>query len=403
MADPRNPSPEAPCSDRIAGYCTNVHPGATLDQLCRQLDLHAVRVRRRLCDAGPLPIGLWLSAQAASQFIADGEFQRFRRWLDERSLAVFTINGFPYHDFHEEVVKRRVYEPNWADRERERYTLDLMALLASLTSRSDEGSISTLPIGWKAAMDDRSVITAARRIRRVADALAETALRTGRRMHLDLEPEPGCQLQTSRDVVRFFEQRLLRPHHDAAPNLEHVRICHDICHAAVMFEDQADMLRRYDAAGIKVGKVQVSNAIRVDFDALSPPERPEALRQLRAFEEDRYLHQTCIRDNATGAITFHEDLPLATRAAEERGEAIGEWRIHFHVPIYLESFGLLGTTRHCIDECLELMKPRHEVRHFEVETYAWNVLPPELRKEDLAEGIADELTWLRARMADGRP
>ena len=70
-----------------------------------------------------------------------------------------------------------------------------------------------------------------------------------------------------------------------------------------MFEDQAEMFRRYDEAGIKIGKVQVSNAIRVDFDALSEREKPEALRQLKAFEEDRYLHQTCIRDNATGAIT----------------------------------------------------------------------------------------------------
>jgi hypothetical protein len=248
-------------------------------------------------------------------------------------------------------------------------------------------------------MDDRSVITAARRIRRVADALAETTLRTGRRMHLDLEPEPGCRLETCDDVIRFFEQHLLRPQYDAAPNLEHVRICHDICHAAVMFEDQAEVFRRYDSAGIRVGKVQVSNAIRVDFDALSPPERPEALRELKAFEEDRYLHQTCIRDNVSGTITFHEDLPLATRAAEEKGEPTGEWRIHFHVPISLESFGRLGTTRDFIDECLGIMAPRNDVKHFEVETYAWNVLPPELRKEDLAEGIAEELIWLRDRMA----
>ena len=39
-----------------------------------------------------------------------------------------------------------------------------------------------------------------------------------------------------------------------------------------------------------------------------------------------------------------------------------------------------------------------EVKHFEVETYAWNVLPKELQKDDLAEGIADELIWLRERM-----
>ena len=32
---------------------------------------------------------------------------------------------------------------------------------------------------------------------------------------------------------------------------------------------------------------------------------------------------------------------------------------------------------------------------FEVETYAWTVLPPHLRERDLASGIARELAWTR--------
>ena len=32
--------------------------------------------------------------------------------------------------------------------------------------------------------------------------------------------------------------------------------------------------------------------------------------------------------------------------------------------------------------------------HFEVETYAWNVLPEPLQPTDLAIGIARELQWL---------
>ena len=38
----------------------------------------------------------------------------------------FTFNGFPYGDFHQSVVKHRVYEPTWADAER------LAALAATL-------------------------------------------------------------------------------------------------------------------------------------------------------------------------------------------------------------------------------------------------------------------------------
>ena len=45
----------------------------------------------------------------------------------------------------------------------------------------------------------------------------------------------------------------------------HIRVCHDICHAAVMFEDQEEVLRKYAAAGIQVGKIQVSAALAMNL------------------------------------------------------------------------------------------------------------------------------------------
>ena len=69
--------------------------------------------------------------------------------------------------------------------------------------------------------------------------------------------------------------------------------------------------------------------------------------------------------------------------------------MHFHVPVFSTGFGLLGTTQADIIECLRTLRRNHDVSHFEVETYAWNVLPDELRAADLATGIASELIWLR--------
>ena len=46
------------------------------------------------------------------------------------------------------------------------------------------------------------------------------------------------------------------------------------------------------------------------------------------------------------------------------------------------------------DECLAAAREMSDCRHFEVETYAWGVLPAELRQPDLAAGIADEMRWL---------
>jgi hypothetical protein len=164
-----------------------------------------------------------------------------------------------------------------------------------------------------------------------------------------------------------------------------------------MFEDQREMFERYRAEGIKIGKVQISNAIRVPFDEYSESERREALQQLSAFAEDRYLHQTMIRFD-DGTMQFFEDLPLAIKSVPANQTARGEWRVHFHVPVYLEEFGLLKTTRDHIIECMKLLKDS-DVHHWEVETYAWNVLPPELKVPDLADGIAKELLWVKEQAA----
>ncbi len=71
----------------------------------------------------------------------------------------------------------------------------------------------------------------------------------------------------------------------------------------------------------------------------------------------------------------------------------GQWRVHFHVPIYLERFGPLRTTQDDIRKCLQAVGQHPDLRHFEVETYAWSVLPRELQQAELADGIALEMQW----------
>ncbi|MEX0886670.1 MAG: metabolite traffic protein EboE [Phycisphaeraceae bacterium] len=388
MPNPRD------CS-AILGYCTNVHAGVTFDETLANLERHAVAVRQRFSPDEPMGVGLWLSAAAARRVLDDGRVDELRDWLDAHGLFVFTLNGFPFGDFHEPRVKHRVYEPDWADPRRLAYTLDLARILAALLPEHGEGSISTLPIGWPAMMDSHDgKRDAAKQLLDLVHHLARLELDTGRLIHVDLEPEPGCVLGTSEQAVAYFHKHLLG-HADDASVKSYLRICHDICHAAVMFEDQGEALRRYDDAGLLVGKVQVSSALRITFDEMTPRDRDAALRMLRGFAEDRYLHQTCVRDG-TGVVRFFEDLPEAL-ASVGGGEARGEWRVHFHVPIYLDSFALIGTTRSAIEACLPEALARG-VRAFEAETYAWPVLPAALRVDDLADGIARELAWLRAQV-----
>ncbi len=381
------------------GYCTNVHAGATWELTKRNLETHALEVKRLVSPHEPMGIGLWLSARAAREVIEENRIEEMRDWLSEHGLFVFTMNGFPFGDFHDCIVKHRVYRPHWGEQARANYTRDLIAILVELIPERSEGSISTLPLGWRAdfnAPTDASL--ASSHLRSIAIELGRIEQREGKLIHIDLEPEPGCQLQRAEDVTTFFLRELFDGPNEAIVR-RHIRVCHDICHAAVMFEEQTDVFAHYHVAGIEIGKVQVSNAVRVDLRGRSDRERAQAIAQLSQFSEQRYLHQTTVAQD--GALTFHEDLSPALRRFGVTDRAGDEWRVHFHVPVFLESFGLLHTTQHHIAECFELLRGS-QVKHWEVETYAWNVLPVELQAPTLAEGIARELQWVKDQFADDR-
>jgi hypothetical protein len=228
-------------------------------------------------------------------------------------------------------------------------------------------------------------------MRELAVHLAELESNTGRLIFLCIEPEPGCYIQRSDDLIEFFQAHLLAEGNESITR-RHIRVCHDVCHAVVMCESQRDVLSAYRAAGIEVGKVQISSAVVVDFDQIEIGDRHAAYAQLASFAEDRYLHQTTIQ-HADQPPHFFDDLPLALDSVEDASHARGTWRVHVHVPVYLSEFGWLKTSQQDIVECARSCRETTNVEHFEVETYAWNVLPMELQQEDLAKGIAREMKW----------
>jgi hypothetical protein len=381
-------------SGSILGYCTNVHPGATLAQLRHSLERYTLAIKARISPQEPMGVGIWLSAESARQLTQPDERCRFADWLGEHGLQVFTINGFPFSDFHESVVKHRVYQPDWSDPRRLAYTLNLARTLAALIPPGAQGGVSTLPVGWRFDMlrQPGAVEAAAGHLRDLVHHLARLELDTGKLIHVDLEPEPGCYLDTSSQVARFFREHLLGSRDDVSTRA-YLRVCHDVCHSAVMFEAQEEALANYRASGVLIGKVQISSAIDANLGDKASEQRRAVLAQLGLFIEARYLHQTVLR-KPDGATIFFDDLPGALSTAAD-SEPAARLRTHFHLPIFLDHVGPLGTTASEIVRCLSALRPADQVQHFEVETYAWNVLPPELQAQDLAEGIARELTWLR--------
>jgi hypothetical protein len=389
------------------GYCANVHPGRTLVEAKSNLDQYAVGVQQEFSPSSPLNVGLWLSSTALQALQNESSRLEFRDWLQSRSILPFTFNGFPFGDFHQPVVKHDVYLPTWADAKRLLYTIRLAEIQDSLLPRGLDGTISTLPLGWPAAgkkksqdvcSSDPGFFSQCRvHLIELANRLSEIREFSGRQIRVCIEPEPGCWLDNADDVVAFFDFLLTGQSNERDRILEHLGVCHDVCHSAVMFESQSEALDKYRSLDLTVGKTQVSSAIDVDFDALDREEQSHVLSRLCSFAEPRYLHQTSVVANQR--TTFFEDLPDALRAVD--GNPTGHWRVHFHVPIFLDGLDGIGTTRDEICQFLRSIRsngmPCH---HFEIETYAWNVLPSDLQTNGLTNDLVRELKWFRDLAAD---
>ncbi|MFE9763909.1 metabolite traffic protein EboE [Streptomyces sp. NPDC005808] len=368
-------------------YCTNVHPAETLDGVLAQLRDHCEPVRRRL-GRDRLGIGLWLARDAAHALVTDPSALRgLRTELDRRGLEVVTLNGFPYEGFGAEEVKYRVYQPDWADPERLAHTTALARVLAQLLPDDvTEGTISTLPLAWRTAYDDRRAATAGAALTTLAERLDALDELTGRSIRIGLEPEPGCTVETTHDAIAPL----------TAIGHHRIGICVDTCHLATSFEDPDTALDALAQARVPVVKSQLSAALHAEH-----PHLPEVRTALAVFDEPRFLHQTRTR---TSAGLFGTD-DLGEALAGDALPDSAPWRAHFHVPLHAAPAAPLTSTLPVLRAALTRLVggPHPLTRHLEVETYTWQALPPELRprgRAQLVDGIAAELTLARDLLTD---
>ena len=355
-------------------YCSNVHPADDLDGVAAQLERYTAKVRERL-DVPKLGIGLWVAAPAVADAAAA---DRLADQLERLSLEVVTLNGFPYQAFHAPVVKRDVYWPHWAQDDRREYTLGLARLLAKLLPDDvADGSISTLPLGWREGWDDATQDAALRALADLAVELEEIEHATGKKIRLALEPEPGCTVETIAQAC------------DAIGGLapDWIGVCLDACHLAVQFEDPVEAVALLAAKNVPIVKTQVSSALRVPS-----PGTPEGRELLARFDEPKFLHQ--VRECVNSHVEGTDDLPEALAGALP---AQREWRVHFHVPVNTAEH----TTQDELSATLAALAGGAAplTRHFEVETYTWSVMRDAPRDDEgLVAGLAGELEWTRDRL-----
>src|SRR5690606_22661798 len=205
-------------------------------------------------------------------------------------------------------------------------------------------------------------------------------------------------------TVRFFEDRLYA--HPALARFarlagvgigqseavlrRHLGVCVDVCHLAVEFEEAVPSIEALRAAEIRIGKIQLSAGLRVragNGAGRAPmPARPRtypesstragssreakpggrgpapegsgsghgavgarggngglaAFERLRELADPVYLHQVVERRD--GTLHRYLDLPEALRALQYEPPGAREWRVHFHVPLFLRALGPFGNT-----------------------------------------------------------
>jgi len=380
--------------DLHLSYCTNVHRGETWSQTFDTLVQHTLVVRRRVAAGQPYAIGLRLGQRAAEELSQPAILAAFQRWLEENDCYVFTINGFPYGNFHGARVKEQVYAPDWSTPERLAYTKRLFDLIAQLVPAGVAGSVSTVPGSFKAwtANDAERRQAIWSNVSAIGRYIAELSAKTGRDLHLGLEPEPCCYFETTAETVEFFDGwRTADRSVETDGLLRYVGVNYDCCHLGVEFESPGAALDRLTNAGLRLSKLHLSSALRVKPDAAGRA-------ALAAFVEPTYLHQVVVGQGNTVRRRY-VDLPEAL-ADTTPSLPDDEWRVHFHLPLHAAPGAPFGDTRDHLLGALDWMKARPTAcQHAEMETYTWEVLPAALRV-GIEDQLVGEYAWTVNALAE---
>lgn len=394
-------------------YCTNIHGGERWEDHFALLKQHFPVIRKAVAPNHAMGIGLRLSDLASKDLVKPLELLAFKDWLASQDAYVFTMNGFPYGDFHDDVVKEHVHSPDWTTAERFHYTIRLFDILAQLIPEGLDGGISTAPLayrhGYNQAKSKWETMRkrATRQLIDVAEHLIRIRQEQGKVLHLDIEPEPDGVLETGPEFISWYieelipegiirlSERLAMTGAEAEEALKnHIRLCYDVCHFALGYEDHQAVIGALNHHDIKIGKFQVSAAVKAALP-LDGSDRLAIGEAFMAFDEPTYLHQVLAKQQ-NGEVTRFKDLPDAQPSLQDDGAL--EWRAHFHVPIFLEDLGLLKSTQADIVQVLELHKEKPLTSHLEVETYTWGVLPKSLQLP-IAASISRELQWVLRTLA----
>ncbi len=377
-------------------YCGNVHPANTVPELIQVLQTKTALVQQK--TGLKIAAGLWLPDAITLEIESNPQLlDNIHSTLQQHDLICYTLNAFPFGNFHSERVKEQVYLPDWTNPDRRDYTIRCARILATLLPDGVEGSVSTVPLGFKElSCRDGFLEECCDQLVETARLLDEIHDDTGRIIRLAIEPEPLCVLETTPEVVDFFAMLRERVKTNELVEIvdRHLGVCYDVCHQSVEFEDVAASIRTLQEHDIRINKVHITCAIELQNPATNAAGRTF----LADFAEPRYLHQTFrAQSGKTESITDLTAEFVKNPPADWLNTPC--WRIHFHVPVHAENLGPLATTRLDLKRALTEIGKLEYAPHLEVETYTWSVMPGE-NLPGPCEGLAREMNATLQLLAD---
>jgi hypothetical protein len=286
-----------------------------------------------------------------------------------------------------------------------------MKILAYLLPNNIDGGVSTSPLSYKYWFNSKTEIEATTKktcssLIKIVLQLVEVKKSTGKLLHLDLEPEPDGFIENTQEVLDFYNNHLLKNGILELQNtlncsnekakehiLSHIQVCYDVCHFALAYERPEFVVSSLKKAGINIGKIQISAAIKCEkSNSISVERQQDCLRQ---FDEPTYLHQSVVK-RTDNSLSHYSDLNEGINTMTDSN--FKEIRTHFHIPIFISEFQVLESTQNEIIDALNLWKQKKYSNHLEVETYTWSILPDHLQT-NITNSIVRELDWVRKQLS----
>lgn len=371
-------------------YCSNIFKNNNLDSLFNSLSTYKNIYKKE-------NISLCLSNKIITDLNKTQNIKKIVCWQNRNKKYITLINGFVYKKFHQNKIKENIYYPDWTKEERVNFTKKLIFFAQKINKEKKKCGISTLPITYKLWIkknEKYNIKQCVNNLFKLIKILMQIKKYKKILIHIDIEPEPFCLLEKCEDFVIFFKSWILPglinkiqseikiDKNDARKIItQHINLCFDSCHSAVMFENVKKSLNLIRKLKIKIGRIQVSSAIKIKNLTY------QKIKQLEFLRSSPFLHQSIMKTTELKLIK-QNDFKIKNMIIDN----IKELRIHCHVPINKRKLSKdIYTTQKELKNYIYDVLINGDTKNLEIETYTYNIIYKNLNKTN---SMIKENKWL---------